>query len=82
MEVLILCVCLVIFFFWKKKVKNIYTGKYGNLKDCSNLPALTFSLNAQYKPALWYGGHYFAIMKKTEKKVSFQILIIQDAIFN
>ena len=62
MEVLILCVCLVIFFFWKKEVKNygayytqavaLYTGKYGNLKDCSNLPALTFSLNAQYKPAL------------------------------
>ena len=24
----------------------------------------------------------FAIMKKTEKKVSFQILIIQDFIFN
>ena len=72
MEVLILCVCLVIFFFWKKKVKNIYTGKYGNLKDCSNLPALTFSLNAQYKPALWYGGQFCYYEKDRKKKSVFK----------
>ena len=59
----------------------LYTGKYGNLKDCSNLPALTISLNAQYKPALWYGGQ-FCYYEKDRKKVSFQILIIQDVIFN
>ena len=50
----------------------LYTGKYGNLKDCSNLPALTFSLNAQYKPALWYGGQFCYYEKDRKKKSVFK----------